>query len=141
MSGPDRAAAPENRREARRWLAIVAEDIDVAKAAARLPRLGASAFHLQQAAEKLLKALLVLAGEPFRRTHDLDHLVARSLPLYPQFAPTLGAVRHLSVWGVAYRYPGLEDLEEPPPSPEEIDRCIGLLTVFADDVAGLIAAD
>ena len=37
MSGPDRPIQPENRREARRWLAIIDEDIDVAIAAARLP--------------------------------------------------------------------------------------------------------
>jgi len=65
MSGHDRPIRPENRLEARRWLAIVEEDIDVAIAAARLPRPGASAYHAQQAAEKLVKALLVLAGEPF----------------------------------------------------------------------------
>jgi HEPN domain-containing protein len=86
MSGPDRPIQPENRQEAKRWLAIVEEDLEVAVAAARLPRPGSSAYHLQQAAEKLVKALLVLAGEPFRRTHDLDDLVARLLPVYPQFA-------------------------------------------------------
>jgi HEPN domain-containing protein len=37
--------------EARRWLAIVEEDIEVAAAAAGLSRLGASAYHAQQAAE------------------------------------------------------------------------------------------
>ena len=84
-------AYPTDRREARRWLAIVEENINVATAAARLPRpggaRGASAYHLQQAAEKLVKTLLGLAGEPFRRSHDLDDLVARLLPVYPQFAP------------------------------------------------------
>ena len=95
MSGPDSSNLPENRTEARRWLAIVEEDIDVAIAAAGLSRLGASAYHVQQAAEKLIKALLVLAGEPFRRTHDLDDLVARILPVYPQFAQQAEAVRHL----------------------------------------------
>jgi hypothetical protein len=47
MSGPDRPIQPENRIEARRWLAIVEEDIDVARAAASLSRLGASAYHVQ----------------------------------------------------------------------------------------------
>ena len=51
MSGPDRPIRPENKVEARRWLVIVEEDIDVAAAAARLSRLGASAYHVQQAAE------------------------------------------------------------------------------------------
>jgi len=33
MSGPDRSIQPETRIKARRWLAIVEEDIDVAIAA------------------------------------------------------------------------------------------------------------
>jgi HEPN domain-containing protein len=56
---------------------MVREDVDVAVAAAGLnpPRFGAAGYHLQQAAEKAVKALLVLAGEPFRHTHDLDYLM------------------------------------------------------------------
>jgi HEPN domain-containing protein len=138
MSGPDRPLQPENRTEARRWLAIVEEDIDVAIAAAGLSRLGASAYHVQQAAEKLLKALLVLAGEPFRRTHDLDDLAARLLPVYPQFARQADAVRHLSIWGIAYRYPGLEDAPEPLPEIGELERMIDLLKEFATASGRLI---
>ena len=131
MSGPERPVPPENRLEARRWMAIVDEDIDVAIAAMRLSRLGASAYHVQQAAEKLIKGLLVLAAMPFRRTHDLDDLVARLLPVYPQFGDKAEAVRHLSIWGVAYRYPGLEDAPEPLPGIEELNRMIDLLKDFA----------
>jgi HEPN domain-containing protein len=119
---------------------IVEEDLDVAAAAAGLSRLGASAYHVQQAAEKLLKALLVLAGEPFRRTHDLDDLAARLVPVYPQFAQQAEAVRHLSIWGVAYRYPGLEDTPEPLPDIEELERMIAMLTDFAM-VAGRLMGD
>ena len=138
MSGPDRPIKPENRIEARRWLAIVEEDIDVAIAAAGVARLGASAYHVQQAAEKLLKALLVLAGEPFRRTHDLDDLATRLLPVYPQFAGQAEAVRHLSIWGIAYRYPGLEDAPEPLPEVEELARMIDMLKEFAAMASSLI---
>jgi HEPN domain-containing protein len=141
MSGPDHQIQPENRNEARRWLAIVEEDIDVASAAAGLSRLGASAYHVQQAAEKLIKALLVLAAEPFRRTHDLDDLAARFLPVYPQFALQAEAVRHLSVWGIAYRYPGLEDAPEPLPEIEELERMIALLKEFATLAASVIEAE
>lgn len=136
MSGPDHP--PENRFEAERWLAIVEEDLDVAAAAARLPRPGASAYHLQQAAEKLFKALLVLAGAPFRHTHDLDDLVFRLLPIFPQFAERANAVRHISIWGIAYRYPGLEDAPEPLPDSVELERMIGQLTEFAADVRRVI---
>ena len=138
MSGPDRSIRPENRCEARRWLAIVEEDIDVAIAAARIPRRGASAYHAQQAAEKIVKALLVLAGEPFRHTHDLDDLVARLVPVFPRFAEQAEAVRHLSIWGIAYRYPGLEDVPEPLPEIEELDRTIDMLKEFAAMAGSLI---
>ena len=138
MSGPDRPIQPENRGEARRWLAIVEEDIDVAVAAARLSRLGASAYHVQQAAEKIVKALLVPAAEPFRRTHDLDDLAARLLPVYPQFARQAEAVRHLSIWGIAYRYPGLEDAPEPLPEIAELERMIIMLKEFAAMAGSLI---
>ena len=119
-------------------MAIVEEGLDVAMAAARLSRPGASAYHVQQAAEKLIKALLVLAAEPFRRTHDLDDLAARLLPVYPQFARQAEAARHVSIWGIAYRYPGLEDAPEPLPEIEELERMIDLLTDFAAMARGLI---
>ena len=130
MSGPESPILPENRLEARRWMAIVDEDIDVAIAAMRLPRLGASAYHVQQAAEKLIKCLLVLSATPFRRTHDLDDLIARLLPVHPQFGDKAEALRHISIWGVAYRYPGLEDAPEPLPGIEELNRVIDLLKDF-----------
>lgn len=141
MSGPDRPIQPENRVEARRWLAIVEEDIDVAIAAARLPRLGSSAYHVQQAAEKLIKALLVFAAEPFRRTHDLDDLSARLVPIFPQFSEQAEALRRVSVWGIAYRYPGLEDVPEPLPDPEELQRMIALVQAFAAMAARLIEGE
>jgi HEPN domain-containing protein len=141
MSGADRPVPPENRIEARRWLVIVEEDLDVAAAAARLSRLGASAYHVQQAAEKLIKALLVLAGEPFRRTHDLDDLVSRLLPIYPQFAEPAEAVRPLSVWGIAYRYPALEEVPEPLPEIGELERMILRVKAFAGEVEGLIGEE
>jgi hypothetical protein len=79
MSEPDRPSPLENQSEARRWLAIVDEDLDVAIDAARISRQGASACHVQQAAEKLIKGLPVPAAEPFRCSHDLDDLATRLL--------------------------------------------------------------
>jgi HEPN domain-containing protein len=120
MTGTDDLSSQENRREAGRWLTLVEEDMDVAIAAARLslPRLGAAAFHLQQAAEKVVKALLVLSGKPFRRTHDLDYLVTKLAPISPAFQETLEQLRPLTVWGVAFRYPAVDDEPTPPPAPQ-----------------------
>jgi HEPN domain-containing protein len=86
----------------------------------------------------LIKALLVLAGEPFRRTHDLDDLASRVVPIYPRFAQRAEAVRHLSVWGIAYRYPGLEDVPEPLPEIDQLERMIVALKEFAAEVGGVI---
>ncbi len=72
----------------------------------------------------------MLVGEPFRRTHDLDDLVSRLLPLYPAFAKQAADVRHISVWGVAYRYPGLEDVPEPLPAEDELRAMVKLLQEF-----------
>ena len=42
-------------------------------------------FHAQQAAEKYLKGLLALQGEPFPRTHNLEELqhLGEALPAWP----------------------------------------------------------
>jgi hypothetical protein len=85
-----------------------------------------------------LRPLLVLAAEPFRHTHDLDDLAARLRPVYPQFAAQNEAVRHLSVWGIAYRYPGLEDAPEPLPEIEELEQMINMLKEFAAMAGSLI---
>jgi len=131
MSAPDQVDPPDYRREARRWLGIVEEDIDVALAAAGIARPGASAYHVQQAAEKIFKGLLVLAGKPFRRTHDLEEIAEQVLLAYPEFEHQIKALRHLSDWGITYRYPGMEDAPERPPKIEELERVIALLKEFA----------
>jgi len=140
MSELEPPGSPENRREASQWLAIVADDLAAAEAVARLssPLLGVAAYHLQQAAEKLMKALLVLNSEPFRHTHDLNDLVTRLLPLYPRLAPTLNALRGLTAWSVAFRYPGLEETYGAPPSISEIERIGALLAAFAADAGRLV---
>jgi hypothetical protein len=60
--------------------------------------------------------LLALAGQRLRKTHDLDDLVAEVAPLYPDLASSLDFMRGLTVWGVAYRYPGMGDEPEPEPT-------------------------
>ena len=124
------------RHEAERWFAIVAEDVDVARASAGLahPRLGSAAYHLQQACEKILKGLLVLAGHRIRKTHDLDDLATEATPLYPQWAASFNAMRGLTVWGIAYRYPGMDDAPEPEPTLSEIESAIKVVETLIIDI-------
>ena len=71
------SAPPEALRVARRWIPKADEDIAAAERLLTLDdSLAAVAcFHGQRAGEKLFKALLVLAGVPFARTHDVIQLV------------------------------------------------------------------
>jgi hypothetical protein len=65
---------------------------------------------------------LVLACQAFRRPHDLEELAQPVPSVYPELGQQIEAVRHLSDWGIAYRYPGLEDPPEPLPETEELER-------------------
>jgi HEPN domain-containing protein len=58
------------------------------------PRLReAAVYHAQQAAEKSLKGLLTLHGQPFTRTHVLEPLIEACRSIEPAFI----VVRHLVV--------------------------------------------
>lgn len=88
------------------------------------PLLGPGAYHCQQAAEKLIKGLLIAAARPVPKIHDLKDLANRAAPHYPDLADAMMGVRDLTVWGVAYRYPAEEELAAEPPTAERIRAAI-----------------
>ncbi|MBW7850844.1 MAG: HEPN domain-containing protein [Rhodospirillales bacterium] len=122
MSAPDPA-----REEAGRWYAIASEDLRVAKTCLTLspPALGNGAYHCQQAAEKMMKGLLVFAGTGFRKVHDLDELADLTSPLYPGLAADLDLCRRYSSWAIECRYPPEDDA--PPPSEKSIGAAVTVL--------------
>jgi HEPN domain-containing protein len=66
-------------------------------------------YHAQQCIEKYLKALLVLAGKDFPKTHDLETLMA----LIPaESRPELSSEEQarLTEYAVGARYPGWEQI-------------------------------
>jgi HEPN domain-containing protein len=140
MSGDE---AAERNREAAGWLSIAREDIRVARACLALdpPARGVAAYHCQQAAEKLVKGLLVAASTPFRKTRDLDELADLAVSHYPECQNLLDAIRSLTVWGFAYRYPGTEDIPEPVPDEAEVHRILGLIDRLADQLQAVSAVD
>ncbi len=117
------------------WLRIARADMEVAGACITMvpPQLGVAAYHCQQAAEKLLKGFLVLAGTDFRRTHDLEALGHAVVTAYPALEPEIAPVHAWTEWGVAYRYP---DGPEPPPDPSA-DALSGALERIARLAAAL----
>lgn len=88
------------------WLRYARDDLRVAEtleAAPDVPRRTVG-WHAQQAAEKALKAVLVLEQIEFPFTHDLLALVM----LIPDERAARGAehLRTLTRWGAPERYPG-----------------------------------
>ncbi len=67
---------PEGASEAPRWLRSAREDLHIVRMALGEdpPVVGPACFHSQQAAEKALKAALVLEGIEFPYVHDLTRL-------------------------------------------------------------------
>jgi HEPN domain-containing protein len=103
------------------WIRHAGDDARIARGCLGFdpPARGGAAYHCQQAAEKLFKGFLVLAGIDFRRTHDLDTLAQFLLPHFPALRPLLTVMAAWTAWGVAYRYPAEEE-PEPEPSMEEL---------------------
>jgi HEPN domain-containing protein len=66
-------------------------------------------FLCQQAAETALKALLIVTGVPFPRTHDLVDLGRRLPQAAAPIAPPAEALARWSDYAVAPRYPGFGD--------------------------------
>ena len=108
-------------REALRWLRYAEGDLAVAS------RLMASAptaprhvcWLSQQAAEKALKAALLLDGIDFSYTHDLDALRNR-VPSGWAIRETHSDLAELTEWAVEARYPG----DWPDPTDADAERAL-----------------
>ena len=93
-------------------------------------------FHVQQAAEKSLKAWLALLGRKYPLTHELDLLFER---LDSEGASTgfFRSVAEFTPYAVQYRYEGVG------PDHESIDRpaATTLVAALVRHVADLLAGD
>ena len=97
------------RPETREWVSKAEGDfasLEREIRARKRPNPDAACFHAQQCAEKYIKARLVEADIPFTKTHDLPQLLDRVLPVEPLWETERAALRTLTVYAVAFRYPG-----------------------------------
>lgn len=114
------------------YFTILAEDLAAAKQlAASVPR--ASAFHLQQAAEKLVKALLAAEGIHVGTAHDIASLVGR-LPDGHEWRADLTELDTLSRYATAYRYPSSSGRIAPPPDRAALERHALLVETLAGEI-------
>jgi HEPN domain-containing protein len=93
-------------------------DLDLSRARKRMAEedLSDGLVHLQQAAEKYLKAWLVARSWPLRRIHDLPALVAVVREFGQDTDWFLPTAESLSLSYLAERYPG--DFDPMPPQEE-----------------------
>ncbi len=96
-----------NAPEAKRWLAYARSDLNAGFALLRVPEHypRQACFLAQQAAEKALKAILVLLEIEFPFTHDLDRL-RDLLPEGWRVKSKQPDLADLTIWAVEARYPG-----------------------------------
>jgi len=98
---------------AAQWLAYAESDLAVAGGVDRAGVLTETlCFHVQQAAEKAIKAVLVAGGADPPRTHDLEMLLA-AVPEHVQIGFDRLSVAALTAYAVASRYPGDDEPVEP----------------------------
>src|SRR5450759_1904413 len=135
MKPPEEVA----RRLAADWLAKAAKDLMVCE---QLLIKGAVfseavAFHAQQAAEKSLKALLVVRQVKFPKTHDIERLLELVSLADGPLAEALADAAELTPFGVEYCYQG----EEAPVSADAANACVSLARKVHDEIAQRLLED
>ena len=130
------SVSPDALAEAQRWMRYAREELALAgvlssdaDSPARLV-----CWHSQQAAEKALKAALIIKGTRFPRTHNLVALRAL-LPSALAEELDIAELAELTQWGTESRYPG--DWDEP--SDEEAAEVLHVADGVVARVDGLVS--
>ncbi len=81
-------------------------------------------FHVQQAVETSLKAVLAVRSSEIPRTHDLD-LLTRLVAPHPSELPNeLSGAKELSPWAVATRYDDIDATLDRGPAVEVAEKSL-----------------
>jgi HEPN domain-containing protein len=127
------------------WLAKARSDLDMVDRAmtpVTNQNLEQAAYHLQQAAEKAIKALLVHLDVEFQRWggkgHDIG-LLARQVPPDHHLREKAVSLESLTPWSTASRYPSEDpDTALQVPGASEIEALRSSVGAFVSDVAAEI---
>lgn len=127
--------------EASGWIAKARSDLDMvgrAMTPATNQNVEQAAYHLQQAAEKTIKALLEHLGIAYPRGrggHDIG-VAVNMIPAAHRLRTAAGALAALTPWATAYRYPHDDPVTAPaPPAPTEIETWRGRVDALIKEVA------
>ena len=102
------------------YLDEVGAELDAVRRLLQPPPNRLAAFHLQQAAEKLIKAVRIHRGLPATKEHNLEILIAE-LPEADPWRERLEKFEELSAFATTYRYPTPnKGWRNPGPAPEKL---------------------
>ena len=96
--------ANESMQNHKQWILIAEEDLGSAKHLFKVPFM-TGFFHIQQAAEKALKAYIILKRGSVTKTHDLVRLVDICIEIDRNFESLRLFAAVLTPYEVAGRYP------------------------------------
>lgn len=122
------------------WIEKARQD---ARSARRLlvdpPELEVAAYHVQQAVEKAIKAVLAAEGIKYPRGKGAGHdlaLLAQLIPLVDPLHDEALSLSYLTPWATAYRYPADDPMTaEPPPTRSDVTHDLVRAEAFVEAVA------
>ncbi len=120
------------------WLEKARHDLETARRMVEgaEPITDTAVYHCQQAAEKSLKAVLVKAGQPAFKTHDLMMLLTKCAADDQSFTQWIDLAATLTPYATHFRYPS----SDPDPGLEDALEAIDLATVLYEFVRARIDA-
>lgn len=110
-----------NEETMRNWIRRAENDLKIGKdeIATDRPVLDMVCFHMQQCAEKYLKAFLIFHGKEIRKTHDIGEIINQCKKIDPDFsflldinADTLTKYAVEIRYGEVFYYPSPEEAKE-----------------------------
>lgn len=128
----------KRREQARLFLRKAEEDENLLDEVLNSPRVSDTVigFHCQQAAEKLLKALLSFLGVHFRKTHDLRELADLLADAGHALPGHLSGIDLLNPYAVEMRYEILPLEDETPLDRLEARRLVKMLREWVEKEIG-----
>ncbi len=121
------------------YVRIAKQDLD----GARLLNTGANrnaAYLCEQAAEKLIRAVLTSEGIQAGIRHELPDMVA-TIPDANPVKALLRAIQDLDVYATAFRYPSPKGRVKNPPTPAEVDQYIAKIELALTELAARFVID
>lgn len=127
----------EDRRVILAYLDDVELDLDAAKRLIADPPNRLAAFHLQQAAEKLVKAVRLNRGLRVTAEHSIEVLVDE-LPRDDAWHAKLTVLEPLSVFATSYRYPSPMGKRKGGPTGDEMHLWIKIIAGLSAEARAFV---